>query len=161
MDINDQNLSVSPPVSESSWAFPVAPSLDPTLQLVAKDLPESLSISPAYEHALRFKHRVLRRLSDALQDPAERADDRTPAAILLLIMLDSLESGGGAWRSHLEGAKSLLQYRGRPSALAQNPHGSEADTTVKGLISFVIDNCVSYVFLHFEALKILFPCILG
>lgn len=149
-DISHQNLSVSPPVSESSWAFPVTPSQDPTIQLVAKDLPESLSISPAYEHALRFKHRALRALSKSLRDPAERADDRVPAGILMLILLDSLESGGGAWRSHLEGAKSLLQSRGQSLALGKKPQESQAETPLEGLANFVIDSCISYVFLHFR-----------
>ncbi|KAK2766789.1 hypothetical protein FQN54_006103 [Arachnomyces sp. PD_36] len=141
-DISNQNLSVLPPISESSWAFPATPSQDPTVQLVAKDLPESLAISPAYEHTLRFKHRALHRLSESLNDPIKRADDRTPAAILLLIMLDSLESGGGAWRSHLEGAKTLLQDRSRVSALAQRPDGAQTHAMVKELVSFVIDTCV-------------------
>lgn len=148
-DISRQNHSVLAPVSESAWAFPVTPSQDPTIQLVAKDLPESLSISPAYEHALRFKHRALRRLSNSLRDPAERVDDRVPAGILMLILLDSLESGGGAWKSHLEGAKSLLQSRGQSLALGQKPQGSQAGTLLEGLANFVIDTCILFVFLHF------------
>lgn len=127
----------------------MTPSQDPTIQLVAKDLPESLSISPAYEHALRFKHRALRSLSNSLHNPAERADDRIPAGILMLILLDSLESGGGAWRSHLEGAKSLFQSRGQASALGQDFNGSQAGTLIEGLANFVIDNCVLYVFPDF------------
>ena len=147
-DISNQHSLSSPRLSASPRTCPAsvaASPLDPTVQLVAKDLPESLATSPAYDHALRFKHRALHWLSNSLRDPVKRADDRTPAAILVLILLDSLESGGGAWRSHLEGVKSLLKCRGFPSEVGQKPNGSDTNLIIEGLASFVIDSCVSYV----------------
>ncbi|KAL1857920.1 hypothetical protein Plec18170_003144 [Paecilomyces lecythidis] len=92
--------------------------------------------SQAFEHFLRFKHRALRQLSLDLLDPVMRNDDRTVAGILVLVLLDAMESGSGAWKFHLEGAKNLL--RSRQDGMSD----SNMRRIVEGLDTFVIDSCL-------------------
>ncbi|RAL06679.1 Zn(II)2Cys6 transcription factor [Aspergillus homomorphus CBS 101889] len=86
--------------------------------LSTEDLEEavvgSLSRRPAsrvYEHFLGFKQRALQQLSQDIQDPVMRHDNRTLAATMLFALMDAIESGDGAWKYHLEGAKRLLNGR--------------------------------------------------
>ncbi|KAJ9197545.1 transcriptional regulator family: Fungal Specific TF [Paecilomyces variotii] len=92
--------------------------------------------SQAFEHFLRFKHRALRQLSLDLLDPITRNDDKTVAGILVLVLLDAMESGSGAWKFHLEGAKNLL--RSRQDSMSD----SNMRRIVEGLDTFVIDSCL-------------------
>lgn len=39
-----------------------------------------------------------------------KTDENLLIAVVLLTVLDLLESGSGAWSFHLEGVKNLLQY---------------------------------------------------
>jgi Fungal specific transcription factor domain len=89
--------------------------------------------SQAYEHFLRFKQRALRQLSAEVSNPLTRIDDRTLAAIFVLILLNMIESGDTAWMYHLEGAKNIL--RGRLSGVNSLPVSG-------GIESFVIDSCL-------------------
>ncbi|OKL60434.1 hypothetical protein UA08_03998 [Talaromyces atroroseus] len=90
--------------------------------------------SQAYEHFLRFKQRALRQLStEVSRHPLTRIDDRTLAAIFVLILLNMIESGDTAWMYHLEGAKNIL--RGRLSDVNSLPLTS-------GIESFVVDSCL-------------------
>ncbi|OXV08372.1 hypothetical protein Egran_03864 [Elaphomyces granulatus] len=95
-----------------------------------------LTDSKSYEHFLALKQRALRHLSIDLLDPIQRNDDRTVAAILVLILLDAMESGSGAWKFHLEGAKNLLKSRPTTS----NNQGMRE--MIEGLDTFVIDSCL-------------------
>lgn len=92
--------------------------------------------SKAYEHFLRFKQRALRQLRMDLQDPVTRNDDRTVAGILVFILLDAMESGSGAWKYHLEGAKNLL--KSRQSAA----NDTSVRRAIEGLDTFVINSCL-------------------
>jgi hypothetical protein len=101
----------------------------------------SLALSPwvkskAYEHFLRLKQRALRRLSADVSNPLTRNDDRTVAAIFVLILLDAMESGNGAWKYHLEGAKNLLKSRQSSS------HDQSMRGMIDGLDTFVVDSCL-------------------
>lgn len=90
--------------------------------------------SRAYGHFLNLKQRALRQLSLDIRDPVMQRDDRTVAAILALALLDVIESGSGAWKYHLEGAKNLLKSRGRASQPTQS--------IIDGLDTFVVDGCL-------------------
>ncbi|OJJ44282.1 hypothetical protein ASPZODRAFT_135084 [Penicilliopsis zonata CBS 506.65] len=90
-------------------------------------------VSQVYEHFLSLKHRALRQLSQDLRDPLLQNDDRTVAAILVLAVLDAFESGSGAWKCHLEGAKKLLKNR------QQIGHHR---SLIDGLDTFVTDGCL-------------------
>jgi hypothetical protein len=92
--------------------------------------------SKAYEHYLGLKQRALRQLSTDLSDPVGRNDDRTVAAIIVLILLDAIESGSGAWKYHLEGAKNLLKSR-QMSLSNESMRGM-----IESLNTFVIDSCL-------------------
>ncbi|KAL1969588.1 hypothetical protein VTN77DRAFT_8141 [Rasamsonia byssochlamydoides] len=91
--------------------------------------------SKAYEHYLGLKQRALRQLSIDISDPLRRNDDRTVAAIFVLILLDAIESGSGAWKYHLEGAKNLLKSR-------QAFSNGSMRGMIEGLNTFVIDSCL-------------------
>ncbi|KUL90707.1 hypothetical protein ZTR_00045 [Talaromyces verruculosus] len=56
----------------------------------------------AYEHFLRLKQRALHQLSADVSHPLTRIDDRTVAAMFVLILLDVIESGNTSWMYHLE-----------------------------------------------------------
>lgn len=56
--------------------------------------------------------------------------------ILVLVLLDAMESGSGAWKFHLEGAKNLL--RSRQDSMSD----SNMRRIVEGLDTFVIDSCL-------------------
>ncbi|KAH0602158.1 hypothetical protein MHUMG1_01037 [Metarhizium humberi] len=58
--------------------------------------------------ALLFKHKTLKGISDAVQDPKLRMIDTTVASALLLVFLNLLESGRDDWNTHLEGMKSIM-----------------------------------------------------
>ncbi|PGH03703.1 hypothetical protein AJ79_07285 [Helicocarpus griseus UAMH5409] len=74
------------------------------------------NVRSTYQHMLMFKHRALHHLKRSLSDPKTRRDEVTIATVLLLIILDMVESGRGAWKLHVEGAKKLLETRlGSPS----------------------------------------------
>ncbi|CRG92602.1 Acriflavine sensitivity control protein acr-2 [Talaromyces islandicus] len=99
--------------------------------------PVSFSAQPsnakAFSHFLSLKQRALRQLSIDVSHASTRNDDRTIAAIFVLILLDALESGNGAWKYHLEGAKSILRDR-----LLTANHSA----TTEGIDTFVIDSCL-------------------
>lgn len=102
------------PMPWSAGADPTAigVSLDP--QEVEKEVTRSMSHRPkskVYEHFLGLKQRTLRQLSLDLQDPIKRNDDKTAAAIMVLALMDAIESGEEAWKFHIEGAKKLLSNR--------------------------------------------------
>lgn len=90
--------------------------------------------SKVYEHFLAFKHRALGQLSLDVCDPTKQNDDRTVAAILVLALLDTMESGGGAWKYHLEGAKNLLKCREH-----RHPSGNAREVMNS---TFGIDGCL-------------------
>lgn len=100
--------------------------------------PVSFSAQPinakAFSHFLALKQRALRQLSIDVSQASTRNDDRTVAAIFVLILLDAIESGNGAWKYHLEGAKSIL--RDRLLLTANHP------ATTGGIDTFVIDSCL-------------------
>lgn len=103
-------------------------------------LEPSQSANPeAYRHYLCLKQRALRQLSHDLSDPIGRNDDRTVAAIFVLVLLDAIESGSGEWRLHLEGAKNLLKSR------EATPAVPSMQRMIDGLHTFVIDACLMYV----------------
>ena len=89
--------------------------------------------SRAYHHFLEFKQRTLYQLSHDLCNPRLRKDDRTLAAIFVLAFLDLLESGSGAWRFPIEGAKKLLRSR---------PQNELGRSMLQGLEAFAIDGCL-------------------
>ncbi|KAL4931181.1 Zn(II)2Cys6 transcription factor [Aspergillus undulatus] len=69
------------------------------------------SFTRLYEQFLGLKQRALHQLSQDISDPVLRNDNKTLAAIMVLALMDAIESGHGAWKYHLEGAKRLLQNR--------------------------------------------------
>ncbi|PYH45547.1 Zn(II)2Cys6 transcription factor [Aspergillus saccharolyticus JOP 1030-1] len=87
--------------------------------------------SKVYEHFLGFKQRALQQLSQDIQDPVMRHDNRTLAAIMLLALMDAFESGDGAWKYHLEGAKKLLKTR--------QQRNSQQSLATQGLVSWLDD----------------------
>ncbi|KAI9043693.1 Zn(II)2Cys6 transcription factor [Aspergillus affinis] len=92
--------------------------------------------SKTYEHFLGFKQRTLHQLSQDLHDPSKRTDNRTLATIMILALMDAIESGDGAWKYHLEGAKQLLSSRGSEN----NPLAKQSMTD--SLDTFAIDGCL-------------------
>ncbi|PLB53117.1 putative C6 finger domain protein Acr-2 [Aspergillus steynii IBT 23096] len=92
--------------------------------------------SKTYEHFLGFKQRTLNQLSRDLHDPSKRTDNRTLATIMILALMDAIESGDGAWKYHLEGAKQLLLSRGHEN----NPLAKPSITD--SLDTFAIDGCL-------------------
>lgn len=88
----------------------------------------------SFAHFLSLKQRALRQLSIDVSNASTRNDDRTIAAIFVLILLDAIESGSGAWKYHLEGAKSILRDR----LLLTANHS----TATEGIDTFVIDSCL-------------------
>lgn len=87
----------------------------------------------AYDHFLRIKQRALRQLSTEVSRSFARIDDRTIAAIFVLILLDMIESGNTAWMYHLEGAKNILRAR-----FSNVDSLSSSD----GINSFIVDACL-------------------
>jgi hypothetical protein len=111
----------------------------PSPQEVETAVIRSMSRGPAskiYEHFLGLKQRTLRQLSQDLRDPIKRTDNRTLAVIVVLALIDAIESGDGAWKYHLEGAKKLLMSRKnkRPS--------SPTEGIIDWLDAFVVDGCL-------------------
>lgn len=94
--------------------------------------------SKVYEHFLTFKHRALRQLARDVGDSVMRNDTRTLAAIMVLALMDAIESGDGAWKYHLEGAKKILKVRQRGSSPAQ------ANGMMEWLDTFAVDGCLLY-----------------
>ncbi|GFF28502.1 acriflavine sensitivity control protein acr-2 [Aspergillus udagawae] len=92
--------------------------------------------SKDYEHFLGFKQRALRQLSLDICDPVMRNDNRTLAAIMVLALMDAIESGDGAWKYHLEGAKKLLKSR------QQSKSPIQAQGMMNWLDTFAIDGCL-------------------
>lgn len=88
-----------------------------------------------YEDFLAFKQRALRQLYLDIGDPTRQNDDRTVAAIIVLALLDAIESGGGSWKYHLEGAKKLLQSR-------ESDTSASAREIIGGLDTFAVDGCL-------------------
>lgn len=108
-------------------------------QDVEKAVVSSMCRRPAsktYEHFLGFKQRTLNQLSRDLHDPSKRTDNRTLATIMILALMDAIESGDGAWKYHLEGAKQLLSSRG----FEHNPLSKPSITD--SLDTFAIDGCL-------------------
>jgi hypothetical protein len=86
----------------------------------------------AYEHFLRLKQRALHQLSAEVSHPLARIDDRTVAAMFVLILLDVIESGNTSWMYHLEGAKNILRSRFSGNRLP----------STDGIDAFVVDACL-------------------
>lgn len=108
-------------------------------QEVEKAITCSMSRRPSskvYEHFLGLKQRTLRQLSLDLRDPIKRNDDKTAAAIMVLALMDAIESGEEAWKYHLEGAKKLLNNR------QQGPGAGTSREIVGWLDSLTIDGCL-------------------
>jgi hypothetical protein len=108
-----------------------------SLQELESAVTNSVTRRPAskvYEHFLAFKQRALHQLSLDIRDPARQNDDRTVAAIIVLALVDAIESGGGAWKYHLEGAKNLLKCR------EYGPHAGHAQEIMHD--TFAIDGCL-------------------
>lgn len=89
--------------------------------------------SQAYEHFLRLKQRALHQLSAEVSHSLTSIDDRTVAAMFVLILLDVLESGNSSWMYHLEGAKNILRSRFSNSNMLPSTDGIDA---------FVVDSCL-------------------
>ncbi|KAL7940712.1 fungal-specific transcription factor domain-containing protein [Trichoderma barbatum] len=81
--------------------------------------------------ALRFKHKTLQGLSDAVNNPTLRVLDTTVTSAFLLMFLDLLESGSGTWNIHLEGVKKLITQIETPT----KPKGTAQDNLGSYLIS--------------------------
>lgn len=92
--------------------------------------------SKAFEHFLEFKQRALNQLATDLSGPNMQKDDRTLAGIVVLGLLDLIESGSGAWSYHVEGAKNLLKSR---------PKNASGQGLIEGLDTFAIDGCLMSV----------------
>lgn len=91
--------------------------------------------SKIYEHFLSYKQRALSQLSLDICNPEKQSEYGTVAATVILALLDAIESGSGAWKYHLEGAKNLLKSR---------EHSFPADNTrdiMDWLDAFAIDGC--------------------
>lgn len=88
-----------------------------------------------YEQFLGFKQRALHQLSRDISDPVLRNDNKTLAAIMILALMDAIESGHGAWKYHLEGAKKLLQSR-------EHDKPSKTQTILDWLDDFAADGCL-------------------
>ncbi|GKZ78820.1 hypothetical protein AnigIFM56816_002649 [Aspergillus niger] len=126
------DFSLTPWLSEGSPADRT--SLSP--EEVEKSVITSMSRRPSskvYEHFLGLKQRALGQLSSDIQDPVLRNDNRTLAAITVLALMDAIESGDGAWKFHLEGAKKLL--KGRQEQGASSP----PQCLAKWLEDFAVD----------------------
>ncbi|KAH8695511.1 putative C6 finger domain protein Acr-2 [Talaromyces proteolyticus] len=131
-------------MSTCDYQFPLLPVSDEIAETSALSLSRpAQSLVPfsaqpvnckAFEHFLSLKQRALHQLSKDVAQPATRNDDRTIAAIFVLILLDAVESGNGAWKYHLEGAKSILRNR----LLTAN----EYSMMTEGISTFVIDACL-------------------
>lgn len=96
--------------------------------------------------ALPFKHKALRGLSDAVNNPILRALDTTVTTAFLLVLLDLLESAGGTWNIHLEGVKKLItqmETPTKPKGTAQEDLGSY----VMSIRDFVSRQVYVYVYL--------------
>lgn len=123
--------------SPAPWSPGRSSTTSLSLQELESAVTNSVSRRPAskvYEHFLAFKQRALGQLSLDIRDPARQNDDRTVAAILVLALVDAIESGGGAWKYHLEGAKNLLKCR------EYGPQASRAREIVHN--TFAIDGCL-------------------
>ncbi|KAE8372604.1 fungal-specific transcription factor domain-containing protein [Aspergillus bertholletiae] len=111
----------------------------PSPQDVEKAVISSMSRRPSskfYEQFLKLKQRTLRQLSLDLQDPLKQNDNRTLAVIMVLALVDAIESGDGAWKYHLEGAKKLLKRRQSKSPSSPTQH------MIDWLDAFVLDGCL-------------------
>ncbi|PLB38503.1 putative C6 finger domain protein Acr-2 [Aspergillus candidus] len=92
--------------------------------------------SKAYEQFLGLKQRALQQLSRDIEDPVLRNDTRTLITIVVFALMDAIESGGGAWKYHLEGAKRLLQTR------QQDNNRNQAQGIIEWLDTSAIDGCL-------------------
>lgn len=63
------------------------------------------------EICISSKQRSLQYLRSALEEPVRRGEIQTFGTALVLALLDLFETGSGAWATHLEGAKGLLDYQ--------------------------------------------------
>ncbi|KAK6080619.1 hypothetical protein SCUP234_05165 [Seiridium cupressi] len=66
-------------------------------------------------YSVQYKQRALKYLSESLKGPREGEEDSILAIVVLLMLLEYFESGAGAWTTHLEGAKALLDAREKHS----------------------------------------------
>ncbi|OGM39506.1 C6 finger domain protein Acr-2 [Aspergillus bombycis] len=111
----------------------------PSPQDVEKAVISSMARRPAskfYEQFLKLKQRTLRQLSLDLQDPLKQNDTKTLAVIMVLALMDAIESGDGAWKYHLEGVKKLLMSRQSKSP------SSPTQRMIDWLDAFVLDGCL-------------------
>ncbi|KAL2854947.1 fungal-specific transcription factor domain-containing protein [Aspergillus pseudoustus] len=97
------------------------------------------SFTQVYEHFLGMKQRALHQLSQDISDPSLQNDNRTLAAILVLALMDAIESGHGAWKFHIEGAKKLLQSRERDRSLQSQ---AQTQKMMTWLDDFATDGCL-------------------
>lgn len=93
------------------------------------------SFAGVYEQFLGLKQRALFQLSRDISDPISRNDNKTLAAIMLLALMDAIESGRGAWKYHIEGAKKLLQSR-------EIGNTSQTRSMMDWLDDFATDGCL-------------------
>ena len=105
-------------------------------QEVEKVVTSSRPSSKVYEHFLKLKQRALRQLSRDLCDPVKRNDETTAAAIMVLALMDAIESGDEAWKYHLEGAKKLLNNR------QQGSDAGRSREIIGWLDTLTIDGCL-------------------
>ncbi len=87
-----------------------------------------------YQDALTAKQRALRLLNSALNDMASADIDVTLAAVLLFIEFELIDSGKDNWRSHINGARTLIDMLGGSNESAR--------TTMSPLRSCLISNCL-------------------
>lgn len=84
--------------------LPVVPTIN-KLELSSRTEVPDLNPSRTYLH---YKNQALRFLSDDLANSKRSAESSTLATVILLMVLDLIESGAGSWSIHLEGAKRLM-----------------------------------------------------
>jgi hypothetical protein len=94
--------------------------------------------------ALRFKHKTLQGLSDAVNSPTLCALDTTITSAFLLIFLDLLESGNGTWNIHLEGVKRLITQIETPTKPKRTAH-EDLGSSIISIREFVVRQVYLYV----------------
>ncbi|KAL5365442.1 fungal-specific transcription factor domain-containing protein [Aspergillus floccosus] len=131
------NSDFSPmPWSSDGTALTSAPLSPQDLEQAVISTISQRPASKVYEHFLTFKHRALHQLARDVGDSVMRNDTRTLAAIMVLALMDAIESGDGAWKYHMEGAKKILNVRQRGS----NP--AQANGMMEWLDTFAVDGCL-------------------
>lgn len=104
----------------------------------------SATLTDTDHTALRFKHKTLHGLSDAVNNPTLRALDTTVTSAFLLIFLDLLESGNGTWNIHLEGVKRLITQIETPTKPKGTAH-EDLGSSIISIRDFVVRQVYLYV----------------